>query len=451
MIPSRRTPLFSTFLALYRGLGWLLKPAIGGYLRLRLKSGKEDAGRLDERFGRPSAERSEGPLLWLHAASVGESRSGLPLLKRLLAERPWLRAVVTTGTLTSARLMTGELPARAVHQFLPLDLAAASAGFLDYWRPALVLWLESEFWPNILAEIGSRNIPAVLVNGRISPASFRRWRHFRFLSRALLGSFRLCLAQSARDAAYLRALGAPNVRYLGNLKEGAPPLSADVEELTRLDTLVGPRPRWVAASTHAGEEEIASKVHKRLKLRLPELLTIVVPRHPERGAELASRFRAEGIKAGLRSEKGVPGRETEFYIADTIGELGLWFRLADIAFIGGSLVARGGQNPLEPARLGCAILHGPHMGNFAEVIADLDQAGAAKRVEDGAGLGRALEELLNDHAARANLAEKARTFVADGETVLDEVTRAIAPLADSLAPSAHSPAAWKPARAAQSQ
>ena len=415
-------------LALWRGAGHLAAPAVAAYLRRRAARGREDAARLPERFGHASAPRPKGPLVWLHAASVGEATSVLPLLRRLLDERPDAHALITSGTVTSARLIARELPPRALHQFAPVDLPGPVDRFIAHWHPNLVLWTESEFWPGLL-DAAARAAPLALLQGRVSEASFARWRRLKPVIAALLRRFTLVLAQSEADAERLRALGAATARCLGNLKRAAPPLPVDETELARLRARLGNRPRWLAASTHPGEEDAAADTHAALARREPELLTLVVPRHAERGPEIAADLKARGLSVGLRSAGDEPDPATAVYVADTMGELGLWYRLVDLAFIGGSLIPHGGQNLAEAARLGCAVLHGPSMANFAEIAAELAAAGGAREIADAAALARALERLLfDDPAARTRMAEAARAWAAADDQVVERALAALRPL-----------------------
>ena len=412
-------------LTLYRAASSIGGPLIRAYLGLRRARGKEDGARFPERLGRAGRARPEGPLVWAHAASVGESLSLLPLLERLVADWPGLNIVMTTGTVSSARVLEGRLPARCFHQFIPVDRVAYVRRFLDHWRPSLALWAESEFWPNMIVETTDRGIPMVLINGRVSPRSFAGWRRFPGLIRALLGRFRKCLAQAETDAERLRALGAPDARCVGNLKYAVPPLPVDEAELARLRAAVGGRPVWLAASTHAGEEEIAADTHRILKAIHPGLLTVIVPRHAERGAGIAALLRGRGLTVARRAAGEAIVPATDVYLADTMGELGLFYRLAGIAFMGKSLVPLGGQNPLEAARLGSTIIHGPHMMNFEDVCERLNAAGAAVRVANADGLRAAVARLIADGGERARLAEAARALVEREAHVLDAVTAEI--------------------------
>ena len=433
--------------AIYRVLTDLAGPALRLVLARRRARGKEDPVRLPERFGRPGRARPAGPLIWLHGASVGEAVSALPLIQRLLDDDPRRQVLVTTGTVTSARLLADRLPERAFHQFAPLDRAAWVRRFLDYWRPDVALWMESELWPTLVGETHRRGIPMVLVNGRMSPRSFAGWRWAPGLARRLLGGMALVLAQSEEDRARLQRLGARRAECLGNLKFAAPPLPADEVELERLRQAIGARPVWVAASTHPGEEAQIAAAHSALKLRHPDVLTLLVPRHATRGEKLATELAADGLIVARRAAGQPIEPATDIYLADTMGELGLFYRLAPIAFMGGSLVPHGGQNPLEPAQLDCAILHGPHVANFERIAQALDEAGASETVADGAALAAAVARLLETPALRERRAAAARQVAAGQHDVLDRYLAALAPYLDRLAAADEgAPAATDPAK-----
>jgi 3-deoxy-D-manno-octulosonic-acid transferase len=383
---------------LYRLATTLAGPAILLHLRRRRAGGREDPARFPERLGKASRPRPDGRLLWLHAASVGESLSVVPLVERLLAGRPEWSVLVTTGTVTSARLMTDRLPARAIHQYVPVDRAAWVGRFLDHWRPDAAVWVESEFWPNLIGMTARRGCPMALIQGRVSDRSFATWQKHPWLARALLRPFSLVLGQSNEDARRLFVLGAERADCLGNLKAAAPPLPAAEVALETLRAAVGDRPRWLAASTHAGEEALAVAAHRRLAAAHRGLLTVIVPRHPPRGDALRAELDAAGVRVAQRSRGEAPGPDRDVYLADTVGDLGLFYRLCPVAFIGKSLKVPagegGGQNPLEAARLGCAVLFGPRMENFPLAAERLTAAGAAEQVADADDLARRLDALL---------------------------------------------------------
>ncbi len=412
-------------LRVYRALSRLLGPFTRLLLAERARRGKEERTRLGERRGEATRARPPGRLAWLHGASVGETLSLLPLIERLTQRG--LGVLVTSGTVTSARLLEWRLPPGAIYQFVPLDVPSYARRFLDHWRPDLALIAESELWPNLIVETDLRGIPLVQVNGRMSERSFRRWQRMPALIGALLGRFDLCLAQSRADADRLARLGAPRVGVAGNLKFDVPPPPADPLRLSGLTGLVGNRPVWIAASTHPGEEEQIIAVHRMLTARFSNLLTIIAPRHPHRGEEIARIAEDARLHVALRSRGLEPDGATDIYVADTIGELGLFYRLAPVVFMGGSLVPHGGQNPIEPGKLGAAIVHGPHVHNFVDVYAALDKNEGAIAVSDHEHLARTLARLLVDgHRMRA-MARAASDTVDSLGGAVDRTLQAIEP------------------------
>lgn len=428
---NTKTGRGKTLLGLYRAATKLGAPALRALLTARARRGKEDPARIGERMGTPSRPRPAGSLIWVHAASVGEAQSALILIDRLARRTKDAHILVTTGTVTSATLMEKRLPANAFHQFYPLDRPAWVRAFLDHWRPSCALWMESELWPNMLREIRKRNIPAALVNARLSRRSARRWALAGDAAAQILATFSLCLAQSDEDAAALRSLGAGNVTATDNLKYGAAPLPCDAAELDRLRRAVKNRPLWLYASTHAGEEALACRVHKRLKKNLPNLLTILVPRHPERGGAVMDCCLDAILNARLRGESAsLPAADDDIYIADTLGEMGLFYRLAPLACIGRSFSADGGggHNPIEAAQLGCAVLHGPRVQNLEKIYAEMDAQGAALRVTDEEELTTALRRLLSHPAELRAQQDSGKDFAERRAGVVDRVMTRLEPL-----------------------
>ena len=420
-------------LAIYRAATAAAAPLIRWYLQRRIRAGKEDPARLSERFGRASVARPPGRLVWLHAASVGESLSALPLIEALLAGHPTVRILVTTGTLTSAQMLAKRLPERAIHQFVPVDNPAWVRRFLDHWRPDLALWIESELWLNLLDLTQDRGIPTGLLNGRLSQRSYRRWRVCGGILKPILRRFAVCLAQNADQVDRFSGLGAANARTVGNLKYAAKPLAADNAALTALQQATGKRPLWLAASTHSGEEALVGQAHRSLKTRWPDLLTLIAPRHPKRATEIAAELSALGLQVRQRSNGDLPSADTDVYLADTLGELGLFYRLAEISFVGGSFSGHGGHNPIEPARLGSAILYGPDMGNFSEVAASLEAGGAGLRLAEPGALEREVDRLLGDPSERQRLVRAAGRVAEAESDVLTRMMAELQPLLDRLA------------------
>jgi 3-deoxy-D-manno-octulosonic-acid transferase len=423
----------------YRALTRPMPPLVTLYLQRRCRRGKEDRLRLAERRGIASGARPPGPLIWIHGASVGEATAVLQLIERLLETRPELEVLVTTGTVASAQLLKKRLPARARHQFVPIDLPGWIRRFLDFWRPDMALWVESELWPNLVLATHARGVPMMLINARLSARSFRRWQRWPGLIRPVLGAFAQCLAQDDKQARRLRRLGAKNVVAIGDLKAAGHRLPVDQAQLQRLRQEIGRRPLWLAASTHQGEEEAAAEVHATLAAKYSGLMTIIAPRHPVRGDAVAAMLARSGLRVARRGYGEPITPETDIYLADTMGELGLFYRVAEIAFIGGSIVRNGGHNPFEAARLDCAILHGPDISNCAAMTAALAEAGAAQMVDDAEELATAVSLLLSDPRLCAARRAAAMRVAAQGETILDAVLTRLAPWLDRIAPQQSAP------------
>lgn len=393
----------------YRLISAAAMPVVPLLLSRRAKRGKEDQARISERRGEANLPRPAGGLIWLHAASVGELASVLPLIERINSRGA--NVLVTTGTVTSGGLAEQRLPRGVIHQYVPVDVPYYVRRFLRHWQPDLALFVESDLWPNMMIETSQRGVPMILVNARLSENSFHRWRQLPRTIGNLLRRLDLCLAGTPDDALRLSDLGAPRVVTTGNLKLDVPAPAADSAQLAQLTDAIAGRPVIAAASTHAGEEEIVIAAHRRLSGGFPNLLTLIAPRHPDRGQTIAGIAAAAGLSVRLRARGELPDASTSIYIADTMGELGLLYRVARLVFIGGSLVTHGGQNPIEAAKLGAAILHGPHIWNFAEIYAALDNAHGAELVTDGGRLTAAFGAWLNDAATAAHVAGVGRRTV----------------------------------------
>ena len=385
-------------LRVYRKLSFAMVPLAPALIKRRLKQGKEDPARIGERRGMSRDVRPHGPLVWIHGASVGEVLAAAALIEKLRALN--IRILLTSGTVTSAAIVAKRFPADIIHQYVPYDSPRYVARFLDHWRPSLALFIESDLWPNLILSSAARRLPMVLINGRMSHRSFPRWRRVNATISALLGRFDICLAQSQADAERFSALGSRTVITTGNLKLDVPAPPADAAKLERLMSVTRGRPIIVAASTHPGEEDMLVGAHRALAGLFPSLLSVVVPRHPDRGAAIARTIGATGLRVGLRSHEELPTASTDIYVADTMGELGLFYRLAPIVFMGGSLVPHGGQNPIEAVKLGASIVHGPHVFNFSDVYEALDKAGGARVADGPEALIKQLGRLLADPAAR---------------------------------------------------
>src|ERR1700758_4520201 len=396
-------------LRVYRRLSTAMVPLAPALIKRRLKLGKEDPARVGERRGLSRDARPHGPLVWIHGASVGEVLAAAALIERLRALN--VRILVTSGTVTSAAIVAKRFPADIIHQYVPYDSPRYVARFLDHWRPSLALFIESDLWPNLILQSAARRLPMGLINGRMSQRSFPRWRRMSGTISALLDKFDLCLAQSKTDGARFSALGSRDVIVTGNPKLDVPAPPADLAKLEKLMAVTRGRPLVVAASTHPGEEEVLIETQRTPAGFFPQLLTVIVPRHPDRGPTIGKLIEAAGLNAALRSGQELPTAATDIYVADTLGELGLFYRLAPVVFMGGSLVAHGGQNPIEAIKLGAAIVHGPHVFNFADVYGALDASGGARRAETQDALVKQLGQLLAHPEAREKVIEASARVV----------------------------------------
>ncbi len=405
-------PPDSALLGVWLAVTQIIAPFGPAILRKRLARGKEDPARWTEKLGQISTARPEGRVIWLHAVSVGEGLSVLTLLKALTAQTG-VTVLLTCTTVTAMGLMQARVPERVIVQFLPLDLPGPVARFLDHWRPDVAVMVESEFWPRLIHATHARGIPLILANARMSDRSARRWGRMGGLAGAILGRFTLLAAPDAAMGERLVLLGAESARVqvTGSLKRAAERLPVDPGALAQLKGLIAGRPVWLAASTHAGEEAAVADAHRLLCQTHPDALLILAPRHPARAEEIGEILAAQGLSQGWRSRGDALGAQV--YMADTLGEMGLWFDLCPVSFVGGSLVPGiGGHNAYEPALHGSAILHGPHVGNFADLYARLDAAGAAQPVTDAASMAAVLGRVLGDAGARRALTEAASGVLA---------------------------------------
>lgn len=409
----------------YRRLSAALTPLAPVLIRQRLKNNKEDPARLDERRGISQIERPAGPLVWIHGASVGEVLAAAALIERLRAAG--MRILLTSGTVTSAEIIAKRFPTDIIHQYIPYDSPRFVARFLDHWKPSLALFIESDLWPNLIISAAKRRLPMVLINARMSQRSFPRWQKFSATIGALLGRFEICLAQSETDAERFSALGSRSVVVTGNLKLDVQAPPGDAVKLDKLMAVTRGRPIIVASSTHPGEEEIILETHKTLTSFFPKLLTVIVPRHAHRGADIAQMITVAGAQVALRSREELPHSGTDIYVADTMGELGLFYRLSPVVFMGGSLVPHGGQNPIEAVKLGASVVHGPHVFNFTDVYEALDGAGGAKLADSSEQMVKQLGQMLGNEAARDAAIEAGHRVVDRLGGALDRTLHALEP------------------------
>ncbi|MEJ0060651.1 MAG: 3-deoxy-D-manno-octulosonic acid transferase [Terricaulis sp.] len=411
---------FSLILTLYSAASAVAAPFAGLWLSQRAAAGKEDRARLSERFGRYTQARPRGRVVWLHGASVGESGVALQIAEALAARDSTLSFVLTSGTRTSAALIAKRLPARATHVYAPIDRPSAVRRFLTHWRPDLGVFVESELWPHLILETQAAAIPLALVNARMSPKSLGRWTRWRAAGRRLLEAFTIVLAADQRTAAALSQLRTAPAPVVGNLKLAADPPASDLPARAAFAAEIGARKVWLAASTHAGEDDILLAAHALLRAQFSDALLIIAPRHPERGAAIA----ALAGNAPRRAQNQPIGAAS-VYIADTMGELGMFYALAPVAFIAGSLLPHlKGHNPAEPAKLNAAIITGPHVESFQDLFSALIAANGATQADNAEAIAQTVSALWRDETLRARSIAAARTVVNQGAAALDDtVTR----------------------------
>lgn len=399
----------------YRALTGLAAPLLPVILDRRARAGKEDPERRHERLGRPRIRRPEGRLIWLHGASVGESLVLATLVDRMAAGDPELEFLVTTGTVTSAKLMAKRLPPQAKHQYIPVDTPGAVRRFLDHWQPDLGIFAESELWPNLLVEARHRAIPMALVNARMNAASLTRWRRRGDAVRSLLDTFAWIGAADTRTRDGLEDLTGREIVLAGNLKLEARAPEPDAGELSALESVIAGRPVWLAASTHAGEDETVLSAHELVRKTQPGALLILAPRHPERGPALAELVRARGFHLACRSKGEVPDGQDTVWLADTLGEMSLWFALAPAAFIAGSLKAGiGGHNPIEASQAGACVITGPHVDSFDDIYTAYRDHAAMLEVDDALTLSEAVEQVWQGRAPGKAVADRAIAAASGG-------------------------------------
>jgi 3-deoxy-D-manno-octulosonic-acid transferase len=413
-------------LNLYRFIVCLCAPLLYVLGELRALKGREERARLPERRGLSNIPRPESKIIWIHAASVGETRSVFPLIEKLLNANTNATCLITTVTLTAAQIIKNANNPRIIHQYSPFDHPRWCIRFLNHWKPCAVLWVESELWPTMLESISTRKIPLMMINGRLSDRSSKRWQKFPHTIAKILGFFDICAAQSETDATRLKTLGGTNVITAGNLKYAGTSLPFDADALEKLKTQINNRPCLLFASTHVGEEDIALRVHKALASKHPQLLSIIMPRHPQRGGSIAALCNAP---YAIRSKNQIITHDTQIYIADTLGEPGLFYRLCPIVYLGNGLIPNpgGGHNPIEPAQLGCAIVYGPHMFNFSEIDSALRAQNAAFMIDDESALTQTLDNLLTNKALCQKTGNAALNFVSTQNTVLEKTCEALRP------------------------
>lgn len=390
------TPQGTAFYQFYRGVAALAAPLVWYRVSRKLARHGVSPARRRERLGHATLPRPDGRLIWFHAASVGESLSVLALARRMMERDPGAQVLITSGTASSAEILERRMPDGCRHQFAPLDQGSALKRFLAHWKPDAAIFVESELWPQMLVAAHKAGVPLALVNARLSKTSLKNWHRFDATARYLLGLFAVIRTQDQRTLDGLLDLGADPARVARgpNLKAMSDPLPVDDRAYAEVEAAYSGL-TWVAASTHPGEEEKVIDAQLRLRdlIRGPRL--ILVPRHPERAADIAAMVEAKGLTCRRRSQSRDPG-VAEVYIADTLGEMGLWYELASVVFMGGSLGRAGGHNPYEPAQMNCALLSGRRVANFADVYDAFVEAGAVRMIKNPKELAEQVALLLTD-------------------------------------------------------
>lgn len=410
---------------LYSVAANLIAPLAYRRVAAKLKAHGTDPARFRERMGKSTVKRPDGPLIWFHAASVGESLSVLRLIRHMGDLHPGWQFLMTSGTATSAEIVGRRLPPRCIHQFAPLDAKRAIRRFLTHWQPKAAIFVESELWPQMLQMTRAAGIPLALLNARISDRSARNWKRFPATSRHLMGHFNVIHTQDARTTDHLHDLGLPHAYTGQNLKSVSGPLPFDADEKTRLEAKVADRPLWVASSTHPDEDEVMIAAQKALLVDHPELLLILVPRHPDRATAISALIDAADLQGSRRAAGEDLMANTQVYLADTLGETGLWYALSPITCLCGSFTPVGGHNPYEPAYAGSAVLHGPLYTNFAQTYADFDANGGARQVADAPALAREVSTLLQSADTLSAMQEKSQAFAAAQDDMLDAITETL--------------------------
>lgn len=429
--PTKATtaPRDTFVLKAYRSATHMLGPALPLWLQKRAAAGKEDTARTDERLGIASAPRPHGPLIWLHGASVGECTMLLPLIAQIRRHRPDIFILVTSGTVTAAALLAKRLPDNAVHQYVPLDHPKYVARFIEHWTPNLAVWAESEIWPNLITATKKSGAKLALINARMSASSIDGWNKRKKSAQAVFSQFDLILAADERTGHSLTWLLDRDIDMSGNLKDAAPPLPVDTKELRDLTRRTQGRFVWCAASTHDGEDALMIAAHKTLLEAQPDALLILAPRHPERAGDIAALLTEAGVSYRQRTSGAKPVTATQVYLFDTIGEMGLAFRLSALTFMCGSTVeGLSGHNPLEPARLGSAVMTGAHISSFADSYLSMVKYGAAKRVLSPEAITSSIIALTQDAEALESLRKNGLHFATGRDDVLAYVWGHLTPL-----------------------
>lgn len=427
-MPTIKLPMA---MSAYRMLTRVCAPARRFALRQRVRRGLEDPARIQERLGRSTRPRPDGPLVWLHARGMAEAETALPIMDYLADAHTVL---VTTASVPGAEFLADRHPANVIHQYAPLDDVGAARRFLAHWRPDAAVWVESMACLNLLSETIKAGVKSALINATLSDRDYRRWRRIRPLITPLVQHFDMIATQGTHDAAKFKVLGARDVYRFGNLKFATPAPVLDRRAAATLKGKLADRPVWFATNSHEGEEEEIAQAHRLAEAQLPGLLTVILPRRPQRAAAIARTLAFEGLKVARWRQDAPLERDTQICVLPSTLDAGLFYDCAPLVLVGGSLVPRGGQNPLVPAHMGCAVLAGPHMDNFVAPTAELQAAGAIQTVRDSESLAAAIVRLLGNPALMRQRGTAAAQVAHMEWVALGDLIAALAPLLPALAP-----------------
>ena len=409
-------------LNLYRlliNLVLLISPLI---IILRLIKKKEHPIRFKEKFCFFPIKRGNGKLVWFHGSSVGEILSIIPLVEKLEKNKSIKKILITSSTLSSSKVLTKFKLKKTVHQFFPIDANFLTKKFLDYWNPAIAIFVESEIWPNMLINVKKKSIPLVLLNARITKESYKKWKMISLLSKFLFESFDISFPQNYETKKYLNSLGVKKIKFLGNLKFSESKTQKNIALNKNIEKIFKSRKIWCAASTHNGEEKICIEAHQKLKKKYKKLLTVIIPRHVHRVNNIYKEVNKMGFKVQIHSKKSKIKKDTDIYLVDTYGETKSFFKICNTVFLGGSIVNHGGQNPLEPARFGCKILHGPNIQNFTEVYRLLNKENLSFKFYNTNQLAKSVDQSLSKNM---NFSKKIAKLKKIGSNILHHTSTEI--------------------------
>ena len=405
-------------LIIYRlliNLAILFSPII---ILIRLIKKKEDFKRFKEKFCFFSEKRKSGKLIWFHGASVGEVKSIVPLIEKLEKEKKINQILITSSTLSSSKIFKKFKFKKTVHQFFPIDSFANSKKFLDYWRPSLAIFIDSEIWPNMLLNLKEKKIHSILLNARMTNKSFNNWIYFKNFSQKIFQCFDITFPQNKETLRYLRVLNVKKIKFLGNIKFSENEIQLDNNINLKVRKFLKNKKYWCASSTHDNEEVICAKAHIKLKEKIKNLITIIIPRHTNRTSEIISTLRNLNLKVHCHSSNETIKKNTDIYIVDTYGETVSFFKICNVVFLGGSLINHGGQNPIEAARNGCKIIYGPNIRNFKEVYELLDKNKVSNKVRNEEQLARKVNILIKSNKISKKLENKINKL---GKKILENV------------------------------